>query len=146
MVLHLEETKGKKRLGKTVLTHSKTWIQGMVNRRLDFLFFLSAQLFRASLLSFLYRSLRSLSVDLKVSFTAPSGILYLQSLRTTVHSFSSFKSFTHSLSLLRDYVSQSFTYRSALTSLTLGYSLSFVTSLSIARPKGLALIYRSFES
>ena len=44
----------------------------MVNRRLDFLFFLSAQLFRASLLSFLYRSLRSLSVDLKVSFTAPS--------------------------------------------------------------------------
>ena len=120
-----------------------TWIQGMVNRRLDFLFFLSAQLFRASLLSFLYRSLRSLSVDLKVSFTAPSGILYLQSLRTTVHSFSSFKSFTHSLSLLRDYVSQSFTYRSALTSLTLGYSLSFVTSLSIARPKGLALIYRS---
>ena len=72
LVLHLEETQGKKRLGKTVLTHSKTWIQGMVNRRLDFLFFLSAQLFRASLLSFLYRSLRSLSVDLKVSFTAPS--------------------------------------------------------------------------
>ena len=51
-----------------------TWIQGMVNRRLDFLFFLSAQLFRASLLSFLYRSLRSLSVDLKVSFTAPSRL------------------------------------------------------------------------
>ena len=129
----------------TKLTPNKGTLHNifMVNRRLDFLFFLSAQLFRASLLSFLYRSLRSLSVDLKVSFTAPSGILYLQSLRTTVHSFSSFKSFTHSLSLLRDYVSQSFTYRSALTSLTLGYSLSFVTSLSIARPKGLALIYRS---
>ena len=50
-----------------------TWIQGMVNRRLDFLFFLSAQLFRASLLSFLYRSL-----DLKVSFTLsrPKGLLH----------------------------------------------------------------------
>ena len=84
----------------------------MVNRRLDFLFFLSAQLFRASLLSFLYRSLRSLSVDLKVSFTAPSGLATFSRLELPfIRSAHSRASLIHSHSFETTSLSRSLTVR-----------------------------------